>query len=336
MIDNPYNVDPVEDYTHAIQSEVELWSENYFFGWYDPEHHVGLWNHLGRTPLDPTIWRALVTLFLPDGQVLVHKSYGRGPDVPGVSGPSNGAMSFRCEDPLLTWTVAAEVMARPTTLDDLATAVIADGEVVPVSFEYRFDAITPIWDLGAADMSDQSWALTHYEQAGTFAGVVRCGNQEWPMAGTGIRDHSYGPRNFAHFRRGSWAHAEFPGGRTFVVLRMWNDDDQVALNRGFISEDGKLREVIPVEMPTLESPLGEPRAMTIRLDDGGREELIEIEFLTAMTTTLREPNEVLHGVDRADPAIKVLNDAMVRCRWDGEEAYGLCERSRRIEDLGAS
>lgn len=333
-MDNPYDVAPREDYTHAIQRDVELWSENYFFGWYDPRHGVGLWNHLGRTPHDPTIWRGLITVFLPDGQMVVSKTYGRGPAEPGASGPFNGSMGFRCDDPLHTWTVSADAMGRPTTLDTLAAGPITDGEVDPVSFEYRFDAITPIWDLGAADMSDQSWALRHYEQAGNFAGVLRCGDQQWELAGTGIRDHSYGPRNFAHFRRGSWAHAEFPSNRTFVALRMWNDDDVVALNRGFISENGKLREVTPLEMPTLDSPLGDPRAVTVRLDDGGAEAVIEIEFLTAMTTTLIEPNEVLHGADRTDPRIKILNDAMVRCRWDGEEGYGLCERSRRIEDLG--
>ncbi len=332
-MDNPYGVEPIEDFTHAIQGDVELWSENYFFGFYDPRHGVGLWNHLGRTPHDPTMWRGLITAFLPDGRMAVSKTYGRGPIEPGVAGPSNGTLTFRCEEPLRTWTVAGDAMGRPTTLDSLASAPVSDGEVVPLSFEYRFEAITPMWDLGAAVMSNQSWALTHYEQAGTFAGVLRYGDQEWELAGTGIRDHSYGPRNFAHFRRGSWVHAEFPSGRTFVALRMWSNDDQVALNAGIISEDGKLREINPIEMPTLDSALGEPRTVTVRLDDGGAEQVIELEFLTAMTTTLIEPNEVLHGVDRTDPTIKILNDAMVRCRWDGEEAYGLCERSRRLEDL---
>ncbi|GAA0604134.1 hypothetical protein GCM10009547_02390 [Sporichthya brevicatena] len=332
----PHNVDPVEDLTHAIPSGVDLWSENYFFGWYDPQAEVGLWNHLGRTPHDPTTWRGLITVYLPGGKLLMSRTYGRGPQTPGESGPSNGTLSFRCDEPLTTWTVTGDAMARPTDIDELGSGLLTDREVVPVQFEYRFDALTPLWDLGAADMSDQSWAHRHYEQPGRFAGRLRCGDQEWELAGTGIRDHSYGPRNFANFRRGSWAHAEFPSGRSFVALRMWDNDDVVALNRGFICEDDKLREITPLDMPTLESAGADPRAMTVRLDDGGREVVIEVEVLSSMTQTLSEPNEVLQGVDRTDPRIKILNDAMVRCRWDGEEAYGLCERSRRIEDLGAS
>lgn len=337
-MDNPYNVDPTEDYTHAIPADAELWSENYFFQCYDPRHGVGLWTHLGRTPHDPTMWRALVTAFLPDGAnpdgaVLVSKTYGRGPEVPGVSGPSNGTLAFRCDDPLLTWTVKADAMARRTTLPELAGGLLPDREVVPVSFEYRFDALTPMWDLGAADMSGQSWALTHYEQAGRVAGQLRVGDRSWELAGTGMRDHSHGPRNFAHFRRGSWVHAEFPSGRVFAALRMWTNDDRVALNRAFISEDGKLREVTPTEMPTLDSAVSEPRSVTVRLDDGGAEAVIEVEVLTAKTMTLSEPNEILHGADYSDPGIKIINEAIVRCRWDGEEGYGLCERSRRIEDL---
>jgi hypothetical protein len=225
-------------------------------------------------------------------------------------------------------------MARPTNLATLAAGLHPDGDVFPVSFEYRFDAMTPMWDLGAADMSGQSWALTHYEQAGRIAGRLRCGDRTWEISGTGRRDHSHGPRNFAHFRRGSWVHAEFPSGRVFAALRMWTNDDKVALNRAFLSEDGKLREVTPTEMPTLETALADPRTMTVRLDDGGVEAVIEVEVIDAKTMTLAEPNEILHGADGSDPRIKIINEAIVRCRWDGEEGYGLCERSRRIEDLG--
>ena len=335
-MDNPYDVDPVEDYTHAIPGDVELWSENYFFQCYDPRQEVGIWTHLGRTPHDPTMWRALITVFLPDRSLLVSKTYGRGPAVPGESGPSNGTLSFRCDDPLLTWMIAADAMSRPTTLGSLAAGLLADGEVVPVEFEYRFEAMTPMWDLGAADMSGQSWALTHYEQAGRIAGRLRAGERTWQITGTGMRDHSHGPRNFAHFRRGSWVHAEFPSGRVFAALRMWTNDDNVALNRAFISEDGKLREVTPIEMPTLETPHSDPRSISVRIDDGGREAVIEVEVINAKTMTLAEPNEILFGVDRIDPRIKIINEAIVRCRWDGEEGYGLCERSRRVEDLSGS
>jgi hypothetical protein len=183
-------------------------------------------------------------------------------------------------------------------------------------------------------MSGQSWALTHYEQAGRIVGWLRCGSATYELTGTGMRDHSHGPRHFGHFRRGSWTHAEFPGGRVFAALRMWSNDDEVALNRAFICSDGKLREATPIDVPTLEGPLGDPGGVVVRLDDGdnGMAE-IEVEVLNAKTMTLAEPNEILYGVDAADPGIKIINEAVVRCRWDGEEGWGLCERSRRIEDL---
>jgi hypothetical protein len=332
-VENPYEVDPNEDYTHAIADGVELWSENYFFQFYDPAQQVGLWTHLGRMPHDPTIWRSLVTAFLPGGEVLVGKAYGPGPEPAGRGGPSNGTLAFRCDRPLTDWTVSGEALVRRTSLEQLAGGLHTDGPVIPLSFRYEFEALTPIWDLGAATMSGQSWALTHYEQPGLVVGQVRCGDRSWAVAGAGIRDHSYGPRDFAHFRRGSWVHAEFPSGRVFVALRMWSNDDRVALDSAFICEDGKLREATPVDMPTLESAVAEPRRGLVRLDDGGRAVEVEFEVLTAKTMTLAEPNEPLYGADRADPGVKILNDAIVRCRWDGEVGYGLCERSRRIEDL---
>ena len=229
----PIGVEPIEDYTHAIPGDVELWSENYFFGFYDPRHGVGLWNHLGRTPHDPTMWRGLITAFLPDGRMAVSKTYGRGPAEPGVAGPSNGTLAFRCEDPLLSWTVAGDAMARPTTLDALAAAPVSDGEVVPLSFEYRFDAHHP--DVGPRRGGHVQPVLgVDPLRAGRARSPARLryGDQEWELAGTGMRDHSYGPRNFAHFRRGSWVHAEFPSGRTFVALRMWSNDDAGRAQRG--------------------------------------------------------------------------------------------------------
>jgi hypothetical protein len=337
-VENPYHVDPQEDLTHKVPGDVALWSENYFFQCYDPAAQVGIWTHLGRTPHDPAIWRALVTVYLPGGALLVSKTYGRGPQDDGVAGPHNGTLAFRCDEPLTTWTVRAETMARPTTRVELAGGLLdggllADGAVVPVAFEYRFDALTPMWDLGAADMSGQSWALTHYEQAGKVSGRLQCGETAYELSGTGMRDHSHGPRNFAHFRRGSWVHAEFPSGRVFAALRMWTNDGEVALNRAFISEDGKLREATPVDLPTLEGPRGDPGQVLVRLDDGGTLAEIDVEVLHAKTMTLAEPNEILYGVDATDPRIKIINEAVVRCRWDGEEGWGLCERSRRIEDL---
>jgi hypothetical protein len=333
-LENPYQVDPTEDFTHKVPGDVELWSENYFFQCYDPQAKVGIWTHLGRTPHDPEIWRALATVYRPDGSLLVSKTYGRGPAETGVVGPSNGTLAFQCDEPLTSWTVRAETMSRPTTLAELAAGPLADGPVVPVTFEYHFEAITPMWDLGAADMSGQSWALTHYEQAGRVSGRLRCGDDTWELSGTGMRDHSHGPRNFAHFRRGSWIHAEFPDGRVFAALRMWSNDDAVALNRAFISERGKLREATPIDVPTLDSALAEPGRVVVRLDDGGTEAEIEVEVIQAKTMTLAEPNEILYGVDATDPGIKIINEAVVRCRWDGVEGWGLCERSRRIEDLG--
>jgi len=77
----------------------------------------------------------------------------------------------------------------------------------------------------------------------------------------------------------------------------------------------------------------DPGRVVVRLDDGGTVAEIDVEVLHAKTMTLAEPNEILYGVDAADPRIKIINEAVVRCRWDGEEGWGLCERSRRIEDL---
>jgi len=101
-VENPYHVDPAEDLTHKVPGDVALWSENYFFQCYDPAAQVGIWTHLGRTPHDPAIWRALVTVYLPGGALLVSKTYGRGPEDDGVAGLRQAPMSMRVSPYLLS------------------------------------------------------------------------------------------------------------------------------------------------------------------------------------------------------------------------------------------
>ena len=80
--------------------EVPLWTENYCYVCYDPVAEIGVWTHLGRAPFDPTLWRELSMVFLPTGERLVNKGYGRSET---DRGPGGATLSFECIEPWQQW-----------------------------------------------------------------------------------------------------------------------------------------------------------------------------------------------------------------------------------------
>ena len=80
---NPFKHDPKTELPHPIGTG-DNWTEHYFFMGYDPDAAIGMNVHIGRLPADPTIWRAVVQMYLPGGEeLLVAKYHGRDGDLRG-------------------------------------------------------------------------------------------------------------------------------------------------------------------------------------------------------------------------------------------------------------
>jgi hypothetical protein len=178
-------------------------------------------------------------------------------------------------------------------------------------------------------MREQAWGHAHIEQAGTFRGTVSISGEDVEFEGTGFRDHTLGPRNFASLNRTCWAHGEFPSGRVFCALRVWSPDDAVVLDQGFTYVDGEMQYFQPGELPTMTSPDGAPHAFSVEI--GAHR--IDGEVQHAMPFMLDEPNDLLLGTDLSRTTTKVIVEAPCRFTWGDEVGYGWLERSRRIDQL---
>jgi hypothetical protein len=298
--------------------DVALWTENYCYVCYDPASEIGVWTHLGRAPFDPTLWRELSMIFLPAGERLVHKGYGRGET---ADGPGAGTLSYECVEPWKRWRSRRDGAAIRTTVKELESRLLADRAHERVAFELNWTASSPVWDWGEVEDA-AGFGKLHYEQLARVRGTLTVGGEAIAFDGTGLRDHTRGPRDFSVVRNHIWAWASFPSGRGFMLLQVNVDGGSVT--RAVTVEDGRLVEQTLANQPVLTAL--DQAATPYGLELGGPR--ITAELLHLHPNSFDGPNDICLGFD---PAVSttVLFEAFSRFEWNGEVGYGLTERSLR-------
>lgn len=300
---------------HPPVPEAPLWSENFAWTGFDPATGVGVFLHLGRSPVGADLWRSVVVAYLPGERLLVAKSVA-----PSPGGIGNGVLSMTCLEPMRRWTISHRGVARPTSRPELAAGRLTDGEVVGLDIDLTFEARAPIWDLGAM----HSLGDTHYEQHGRLTGSVVVAGTSYPLDGPGYRDHSTGARDMTGLGAHVWAHAAFPSGRAFSALRVFTPDGRSALTAGAIVDGEVLAPAAAEATPALDDASGRPASGVIVFPGLSP---ITVEILHGVTLTLGRPNDFYFGYDGA-PGFTVLTDCPARFAWDGEITTGWLERSR--------
>lgn len=294
------------------------WTENYCYVAYDPASEIGIWSHLGRATFEPTLWRELSILYLPTGERLMTKGYGRAET---ERGPGGASLSYTCEEPWNRWTTRLDGAAVRATEAQLDGAVMGDAVHEPVAYELDWRAAGPVLELGEA-MQGQSWGNVHYEQLCGVRGTVRHSGTEVAFDGVGIRDHTRGPRDFGAVLRHVWANAVFPSGRGFILIDVEVEGHR--LSRAVLLEDGVLRAAEVRGAPFLTSHADGSASYEMQLGDAR----ITAEILHNMPYGFAGCNDVVLGYD---PAVVThsLFEGFTRFTWDGETGHGLTERTLR-------
>ncbi|WP_262403050.1 hypothetical protein, partial [Actinomadura sp. CNU-125] len=154
--------------------------------------------------------------------------------------------------------------------------------------------------------------------------------------GSGLRIRRQGVRKLADFWGHCWQSAVFPSGRAFgYIAYPPRPDGQPTFNEGFVfTGDGDLVPARVVRAPWLTRlrALGEDVSLVLETEAG----TVEIEGETVFST-----HDVHHGDDTYSVrALKqeisdfpAVHQAGVRYRWDGEETFGMLERSNPLDKI---
>jgi hypothetical protein len=281
-----------------------------------------------------------LNLGFPDGRIYRLREPGRKIPTRAPDGRDSilgaGPLSFRCMEPFKHWNVAFKGEAVETS----TAALIAgkqDGPRVPLEFELETHSAAPPWIVGSlraeGDAKNAFEAAANYvgrerfEQLFRARGRVRVGGKEYPFNGSGLRIRRKGIRHMSGFWGHCWQSALFPSGKGFGCNTFPPRDDGVpSLNEGFLFlGDGALIPARVVKAPWLRRLAGNGEDVTVVLE-------------SKLGTTTIQGETVVSTYDLIERAhfaqeFPVLQQASARYRWEGEETYGMIERSSRRKEM---
>ncbi|HWS46348.1 MAG TPA: hypothetical protein VN636_10835, partial [Acidimicrobiia bacterium] len=186
----------------------------------------------------------------------------------------------------------------------------------------------PVNDDGSPLSEDHSggFARGHYEQHMAVRGTIRVGDEEWPVEGFGLRDHSWGPRYWQAPWWYRWLTANFGADFGFVVSIIAGRGGARTFG-GMIMRDGEYEHIRTATIETV-----------WKGDDEYHEEL------RATATTERDTYEITGRVlnliplrnrrttPEGDQLVTRISEGMTEWSCNGRTGYGLSEYLDQIVD----
>jgi hypothetical protein len=354
---NPFHVDPAEEYMHAPQA-VPNWTEYCYFYGGDQASDYGVSIHIGRDCSDPEIFRGSMAIFLPDGEMLVAQYRGRDGS---RYGPGAGPLRVRCIEPFRLWQAEFHGLVHRVPRAQLMNDVFKDSPAEVASFRVLFEAASPVWDLDRAGIAGSMVLVTgdvpaaeresrrshHWQQVGRSRGEVTVAGRTMAIQGGAMRDHTYGPRDYAAINGGAWFNGVFPDGMSFMAMATRVGGNFI--KGGFIfRNDGSPLEIVQLvrhpPVGDVDTPAGayvadvlaDPdwKSFNIVLQTRQGEELIEVETRHGIPVTYFTPAHEILGTDFSRAAGgSQMSECPARFRWRNQTGHGMIERIACIAHL---
>jgi hypothetical protein len=278
-----------------------------------------------------------VNVAFPDGRVLIGS--GQGPAKPSEDADgrlavfAGGPLEFRCLEPFRRWTVDFDGPAIETTSRAQIQRAVGNAPTRRLRFNIDVTMAAPPWIQGqmsaeAGERLDTSDAIfvggpssfedgMRYEQLIRTEGTLSIDEERWSFTGPGLRIHRQGLRNLTGFTGHVWQSALFPSGRGFGY--MWLLPNHY--KEGYLFDGGRMipARVVETSWMTEMVPSGEDVSFVLESELGRtaiEAETVQSVFIPEGEPFPTEGSWPLHW-----------QQAGVRFRWDGEETYGMMERS---------
>jgi hypothetical protein len=349
-VDLTGGIDPSREFVFAQRPENPGMRDSVSFWVVDDRGEIGL-PRIGIEAVAAN-WDAhdiQVNVAFPDGRV--YRLRTNGPSLP-AQGPDGratvlgaGGLVFRCVEPFANWTMSYDGPAMQTSSADLIEGR-KDGPTVDISFHVAATMVVPPWVQGALHSDAGAQLKTsvegdlmggpRYEQLFTATGSFSAADQQRDFTGSGLRIRRQGVRKLAGFWGHCWQSALFPSGRAFgYIAYPPRLDGQPTFNEGFIFTGvGRLVAARAVQAPWLIrlQPLGEDVSLVLETAD----DVVEIAGETVFSThDIHHDDDMysMHALKQEMPSFPALQQASVRYMWDGEQAYGMLERSNPLDKI---
>ncbi|MFB4295102.1 hypothetical protein [Actinomadura sp. NTSP31] len=242
------SIDPVHEYRHT-PDETPAYNESTYYNFTSPDSGVVGWLRIAVQPNRPA-GQATALLFLPEGETLM--TFRRVGET-GADALAVGPIEIEIQEPhrrqRLTFEDSVSVFSDPRVLADPGRA-FREAPVADVRLDLAVTGNGDSFGAGGddpANVLEESMALGHYEQFIRLDGVLRVNDREYRIKGGGLRDHSWGPRDWAGPLYYRWISASFDDGLAVMGLQVARPDGgmtlRAAVASGGVAYEAELGEV---------------------------------------------------------------------------------------------
>jgi hypothetical protein len=248
-------LEPHDEYMHPLEA-AKNFNESMYFNVYDPDVRVGGFLRLGNRANEG--YAELTTcLYLPDGRVAF--MFDR-PKISGNDAFDAGGTRFEVVSPFeelhTTYDGKVALLTDPLQMADPRRA-FTENPWVDAHVDLTHTGVSPMY--GGEPVNDDGTPLTedlsggfargHYEQHMQVRGTIRVGDEEWPVDGFGLRDHSWGPRYWQVPWWYRWLTANFGADFGFVVSIIASRDGTRRYG-GMVLRDGEYEHITSATIDT--------------------------------------------------------------------------------------
>ncbi len=328
---------PNDERMHPVGDD-PAWSESYYFNFVDPDTHLAMFTRMGFRPGNG--WAdGLHVVYLPGRRLAF--TYGRRNIEPELSlydgDLSTDNLRITCVTPHQQWRIQYTGPAQD----------IADGEILLMRSKARpegwFSAATLEMDLTFDCLTEPHYAgqgeRGHFEQSGRVQGTIRLDDETWNVSGFGVRDKSWGPRDWGAGSRDdttsasttadnssgpapfvNWFSMNF-GAETALGGSCFRHPDGVIRGEGWLQQGGRtlaLNDLV-MESTYQEDSILHTGVRLTGITSEGAQVAIDGQVLSVCPTKIPMPG-----------GATFVNEGLTEFTWNGNTGYGIAEHWHAI------
>jgi hypothetical protein len=332
-------LEPEDEYMHTLE-DASNFNESMYFNVYDPAERIGGFLRLGNRANEG--YAELTTcLYLPDGRVAF---MFKRPEIDNNDAFDAGGTRFEVVTPFeelrTTYDGKVALLDDPLLMADPRKA-FTESPYAEAHVDLTHTAVSPMYggepvnDDGSALSEDYSggFARGHYEAHMKVTGTIRVGDDEWPVNGFGLRDHSWGPRFWSAPWYYRWLTANFGDDLGFVVSVVTARDGTERIG-GMILRDGEYEHIRDAAISTSWTD-GDMYHQTLRATATTKQDTYEIEGKVLNLIPLRNRRTTPEG----EKLVTRISEGLTEWTMRKRTGFGLSEYLDQIIDdkpVGAS
>ncbi len=296
---------------HAAGPE-QQWSDSLYFGGADARSGLAFYARIGARPNEGIIEAALGVWLPPTRpglppRFLLAFSRSAAPAAGELAGAplAAGPLSLTCAVPFEHWTIAVDGEARMwARAEDLGEHPDAHQQL-HVGGELRFTAWVPPFEFHSGLTS--AVAARHYEQPGSISGALVVGDERFPIRGAGMRDHSWGVRDWQGVPYWRWMGMLVDPDHFLLVNNVGRDGGEIV--GGCLMLGGELAPIVDG-----------------RTEGSQRDFVAHATDALGRTATLRGAAISIAPLrQRRDEQLTTVSEGLTRLEWLGHESFGISE-----------